>query len=199
MAEIVKYRRTQYLVAAKFQLKYATLILMLVFLTGLLCSYVVYYTMMLSMGDKLANVYPQGRLISIVKSVNIRLFLSLFLITPFVVTIGIFASHKIAGPIYRIEKFLDSMANGDYSSILTLRKNDELMSLAAGINKVQDSLKGTIRGEKLCLEKAAVSLENLKVLTELKTVNQSAVRDAVDKLSGELGEVNRELEKYKIG
>ena len=112
MADATRFRRKRYIVAARFQLKYIGLILMLVFLTGLLCSYVVYYTMMLGMGDKLANVYPQGRLISIVRDVNLRLFLSLIFVAPLVVTIGIFASHKIAGPIYRIEKFLDDMARG---------------------------------------------------------------------------------------
>lgn len=198
MAETVKYRRTQYLIAKKFQLKYIGLILFLVLLTGVLCSYVVYYTMMLGMGDKLANVYPQGRLLAIVNMVNLRMFLSMLLIAPLIVTIGIFASHKIAGPIYRIEKFLDGMAKGDYSSILTLRSNDELMSLASGINRIQDGLKGTIKTEKSCLEKAALSLENIRMMVESKTANHAQLKDALDKLTEELRQISVELEKYKI-
>ena len=102
MEYTVPYKRKKYLVAARFQLKYVGLILILVFLTGLLCSYVVYYTTMILLGDKLANVYPQGRLIAIINAVNTRILFSLILVSPLVVTIGIFASHKIAGPIYRI-------------------------------------------------------------------------------------------------
>lgn len=199
MERAAKYRRTRYLIAAKFQLKYIGLILFLVFLVGTLCSYVVYYTMMLNLGDKLANVYPQGRLISIVRMVNFRMFLSLILIAPLVVTIGIFASHKIAGPIYRIEKFLNNMAKGDYSSILTLRRNDELVSLVSGINRVLESLKETIEGEKTHLGKAAFFLEKLKSIAESSgAITHSQLKDAVDKLSEELREVNKDLEKYKM-
>ncbi|OGW77675.1 MAG: hypothetical protein A3I73_04145 [Omnitrophica bacterium RIFCSPLOWO2_02_FULL_45_16] len=198
MAETAKYRRTRYLIAARFQLKYIGLILLLVFLVGALCSYVVYYTMMLNLGDKLANVYPQGRLISIVRMVNFRMFLSLILIAPLVVTIGIFASHKIAGPIYRIEKFLNNMAKGDYSSILTLRRNDELVSLVNGINRVLGSLKETLKGEKTHLEKAAFFLEELKGIAESGAISRSQLKDIVDKLSEELREVNKGMEKYKL-
>lgn len=198
MAETVKYRRTRYLVAAKFQLKYVGLILIIVFLTGAFCSYVIYYTMMILMGDKLANVYPQGRLISIINMVNMRILLSLLLITPLMVIIGIFASHKIAGPIYRIEKFLDSMANGDYSSILILRRNDELIPLANGINHVLGSVKETVKAERLHLAKLADGLDNLKKVAESKPLNHLTLNDAINKISDELKEVNKELEKYKL-
>lgn len=198
MAQVPRYKRTNYLVATRFQLKYIGLILILVLLTGILCSYVVYYTTMLLLGDKLANVYPQGRLISIVNAVNIRILLSLILVAPLVIIIGVFASHKIAGPIYRIEKFLENMANGDYSSILTLRKKDELISLANGINRVLDAIKGTVKGERSQLEKAYISLEDLRRIAEDKPVDHARLNNTIDKLSEELREVSKELEKYKV-
>jgi methyl-accepting chemotaxis protein len=198
MAEIQKYRRTQYLIAKKFQLKYAGLILFLVFLAGTLCSYVVYYTMMVSMGDKLANVYPQGRLISIVRTVNLRMFVSLVLITPLVIIIGIYVSHKIAGPIYRIEKFLDAMANGDYSSVLTLRRKDELVALANGINRVLEDVKETFKGERAHLERSVLLVEKLKSAAGSKTISHSELTEVAEKLSEELRELNKNIEKYKI-
>ena len=85
MRQAATYRRTQYFIAKKFQLKYVGMILMLVSLTAVICSYVIYYTMMLTMGDKLANVYPQGRLISIVNMVNFRILLSMLLVAPLAV------------------------------------------------------------------------------------------------------------------
>ena len=192
------YKRKQYIVSAKFQLKYVGLILILVFLTGILCSYVVYYTSMLLLGDKLANVYPQGRLISIVNMVNIRILLSLLLITPLVVIIGIWASHKIAGPIYRIEKFLNSMVSGDLSQPLTLRKNDELILLADGINRVVESMKTTIRQEKECLAKTAVSLDSIRRIAHSNPVDQGALENAVERIGDEISRVNLELNKYKV-
>ena len=198
MGENARYRRKQYLVAKRFQLKYAGLILLLVLLTGILCSYVVYYTAILLLGDKLANVYPQGRLVSIVNMVNFRILLSLLIVAPFVVMIGIYASHRIAGPIYRIEKFLDSMAAGEFTSALTLRKNDELINLANGINRLTDSIKTSVRGQKAQLQKTSASLDNLKSVAESQPLDKAMLDNAIDRLSEELNKVNRELDKYKV-
>ena len=198
MKQGATYRRTQYLIAKKFQLKYVGMILLLVSLTAIMCSYVVYYTMMLTMGDKLANVYPQGRLISIVNMVNLRILLSILLVAPLIVLIGIYASHKIAGPIYRIEKFLGSMADGDISSPLILRRNDELMSLAGGINRVIDSVKATVKKERAALESISTSMENLRRLSISKPVNHAALDNALDKLNEEVSVMRTEVERYKI-
>jgi methyl-accepting chemotaxis protein len=197
MPQKAAYKRKQYIVAPQFQLRYVGLILMLVFLTGILCAYVVYYTSMILLGDKLANVYPQGRLISTVNMVNMRILLSLILITPLVVVIGIYASHKIAGPIYRIEKYLNGMANGDISMPLTLRKNDELTSLADGINRLAESMKTTIRNEKEHLSRLSTELDNLRRMAHSKSSDHAAIERAVNKLTDGLNKATAELDKYK--
>lgn len=198
MPETLRYRRKQYFVARKFQLKYIGLILLLVALTGLMCSYVIYYTMMLTLGDKLANVYPQGRLISIVNMVNWRILLSIVLVAPLVIAIGVFASHKIAGPVFRIEKFLGAMSEGNFSEPIVLRRNDELISLANGINKVVDSMKVTIKKERSHLASITSSMENLRKIAETKPINHSALDRTLDKLNEEVSTLNREIEKYKV-
>jgi len=198
MGQGTTYKRTQYFVAKKFQLKYVGMILLLVSLTAIMCSYVIYYTMMLTMGDKLANVYPQGRLISIVNAVNFRILFSMFIVIPIVVMIGIYTSHKIAGPIYRIEKFLASMAEGNMSLPLTLRKNDELVSLAGGINRVMDSMKATVKKERASISSISTSMENLRKLSAAKPIDNIALDQALDKLNEEISVLRAEVEKYKI-
>ena len=198
MRQDTTYRRTQYFIAKKFQLRYVGMILLLVYLTAVMCSYVIYYTMMLTMGDKLANVYPQGRLISIVNMVNFRILLSMLLVAPLVIVIGIYASHKVAGPIYRIEKFLGSMAGGDLSMLLTLRRNDELISLADGINRVIDSVKATVKKEKAAVGSISISMENLRRLATSEPVDRSALDRALDKLNEEVSVLRGEMEKYKV-
>jgi len=198
MQEGAKYKRTQYFVAKKFQLKYVGLILLLVFLTTIMCSYVIYYTMMLTMGDKLANVYPQGRLMAIVNVMNFRILFVMLLMSPIIVMTGIYASHKIAGPIYRIERFLASMADGDFSVPLILRKNDELAALADGINRVADSVKTTLSKEKSDLSRVSMSLKNLKNACEARPIDNSALDKALNELNGENSVLHQEIEKYKI-
>lgn len=192
------YRRKQYFIATRFQLKYVGLILALMFLTAAFCSYIVYYTSMLSMGEKLASVYPQGRLISIVKAVNFRILVSLILITPLVAMIGIFLSHRIAGPIFRMEKFLNGVAAGVLTERLILRKKDELMNLANGINNVVDSVKDSVLKEKECVQKASIEANKLKMIIESNKIDKDVARDLIDKIQNEMLKLTNELEKYRI-
>lgn len=45
-------------------------------------------------------------------------------------------SHRIAGPIYRIEKELDKIIAGEKGTHIKLRRNDELKSLAEKISRL---------------------------------------------------------------
>jgi signal transduction histidine kinase len=92
------------------------------------------------LGEKLANVYPQGRLVGILKQANFVLFMRLLLITPLVGILAIVLSHRIAGPIFRIKKTLDEIIKGDYSKRLHLRNTDELQDVAESINNLMELL-----------------------------------------------------------
>jgi methyl-accepting chemotaxis protein len=154
--------------------------------------------MMITMGDKLANVYPQGRLMAIVNAVNLRVLFVMLLISPIVIMTGVYASHKIAGPIYRIERFLASMAEGDFSTPIILRKNDELAILADGINRVADSVKATLVKEKSDLDRVSTSLQNLRNICKARPIDNNALDKALSELNGEIFVLYQEVRKYKI-
>jgi methyl-accepting chemotaxis protein len=49
-------------------------------------------------------------------------------------------SHKVGGPLYRIEKRADEMAHGQLSGELHLRTGDELHSVAHALNQLSRQL-----------------------------------------------------------
>lgn len=49
-------------------------------------------------------------------------------------------SHRLAGPIYRLEKDLEDIAKGNFSLRIKFRKKDELKSIAEGINRILDEI-----------------------------------------------------------
>ncbi|MDD5613928.1 MAG: HAMP domain-containing protein [Candidatus Omnitrophica bacterium] len=55
----------------------------------------------------------------------------------FTITLTLFISHKIAGPLYRLEKEFKSMAEGDISANFQLRGNDQLQNIAASLNEMK--------------------------------------------------------------
>jgi len=135
-----KMRRKKYLILIKFQLKYIFYILLFLYIGAAVAGYTVYWTTWVTLGDKLANVYPTGRLLYIFRAANITLLLRILLITPIFVLIGTFLSHRIAGPIFRINKYIDALISGDYSQGLHLRKKDELKDVAEKLGKLREAL-----------------------------------------------------------
>ena len=134
------YKRRRYIVKTEFQLKYIGLIVAVMLLSAAISGYTIYYNSWVLLGEKLANVYPQGMLVQIFRSVNMRLFITMIFVTMLCVGIGIIASHRIAGPVFRMIRFLGNVTGGDYSQRLHLRKKDELKDLAEAINKLVDKL-----------------------------------------------------------
>lgn len=57
-----------------------------------------------------------------------------------VLIITLIGSHKIAGPIYRLERSLESIGNGDLSQRIIFRKYDAVDGLADDINSTSEIL-----------------------------------------------------------
>jgi nitrogen fixation/metabolism regulation signal transduction histidine kinase len=65
------------------------------------------------------------------------LFRVVFFSIPLLFVIGAFFvifTHRIAGPLYRLEQTLDRLIGGEVVEVVSLRKNDELGELASRIN-----------------------------------------------------------------
>lgn len=193
-----RFRRIKYFVSAKYQLKYIGTILVFMFLAVGVSTYTVYFTGMTIFAEKLSNVYPQARVVPLLNAVNYRILANILILIPIIVFIGMYISHKIAGPIYRLERYLTDMASGQLMAHVKLRKGDEFGSLAAKINEVTDSLRGTISNQKASLVKVAAELEKVKALTDSKSAGISEIDSKIDKIRGEIVVLERELEKFKI-
>ncbi len=163
-------RRT-YLVKRGFQFRYALIISLFILLTVGIASLTTYLAVFPYLSQKLANVYPQGRLITILRIANIKALFSAIVIIPFAAWFSIMLSHRIAGPWYRMEAMLREMAGGGLTSEITLRKGDELQSLADSLNMVIRNLR----------ERERESIEHTKAMDDLlNTIKEELQKPPVD-------------------
>jgi nitrate/nitrite-specific signal transduction histidine kinase len=139
MAEI--QRRRRYVIKPGFQLRYTGIILIAVFAVAAVCILTTYYSSISLLGEKLANVYPQGRLIVTLREVNMIIIFRVLLSIPLIMLIGILLSHRIAGPAYRIERTLREIGKGNFDVYIKLRRYDELVGIADAINEMAADLK----------------------------------------------------------
>lgn len=64
----------------------------------------------------------------------------------FLVLASMIGTHRIAGPLFRFEKVLNIMAEGNLSDTIQLREKDEGKELAAKINDFNSTLSKQLRG-----------------------------------------------------
>lgn len=191
-----RFRRTRYFVSAKYQLKYIGTILLFMFLAVGMCTLTVYYTGISIFAEKLSNVYPQARVVPLLNMINYRILANILLLIPVVAFIGTFLSHKIAGPVYRLEKYLGDMTAGMLTSHVKLRKGDEFTGLANKINELTDSLRGTLSSQRASLHKIVAELEAVKKMADSRA-NIQEIDSNIDRINGEISALERELDRFK--
>lgn len=78
------------------------------------------------------------------KAVNRSLLPKALLLAVLIFIAGIFVSHKIAGPLYRIERSAAAIRGGDLTVNFHVRKDDEMRSTAHILDDMVDKLQADI-------------------------------------------------------
>ena len=141
MQQPKKIVRRHYIVNKGIQFRYAGLLLLYLAVFFIISLAVIYFSGLNMLVEKMANVYPQARLIEILNTAYLRLAFGFLLLLPVVIISAILLSHKIAGPLVRIKRALTQIVNNDYNVSIKLRKHDQLKDIADLINKLAENLK----------------------------------------------------------
>lgn len=176
-----RVRRRKYFIKKRFQLKISTYFLALVILEAVLISALFLYV---SKGT-LTTAYSQEGLR--IESTFSFFFVS-FILTSLIVgvmiglsalVIFIYLSHRMAGPLYRFEKSLDDVANGNLCHRIKLRKTDQFEKLQDALNdfiKSMDSRVGDIK------RNASVILK----ISKQEKIDKDQLKEDVEKLKDKL-------------
>ncbi|MBI3252329.1 MAG: HAMP domain-containing protein [Candidatus Omnitrophica bacterium] len=137
----VGIRRKKYFVERGLQLRFARFVILYVFIASVLTGLTTFYTTFMMLGERLADVYPQGRVLQIFRSAHTALLVDMLVILPLIFYGSIVFSHRIAGPLPKIYQALKSIGEGRFDVKIILRKHDELKDLADGINDMAARLR----------------------------------------------------------
>jgi methyl-accepting chemotaxis protein len=124
------------------------------------------------------------------ESVNRSLAPKVIILFVFIFLAGIFLSHKIAGPMYRIERSAEAIERGDLRVNFKIRKGDAMRDTAGALEKMIESIHDDIKKVKL----ESVILE--------EKINSLAKDGSIPKQESEylrdiLGGIDSILLKYK--
>ncbi|MDD5680698.1 MAG: hypothetical protein PHI59_05620 [Candidatus Omnitrophica bacterium] len=134
--------RNFFLVQNRLELHYLRLLALSLILPTLLIGGCLYYLIFYLLAEQIG--IPEAvveQLSPVVQKLNIFLMISIPILFVALISIGIFLSRKLAGPIERVEKELDEIIAGNLiSRRLKLRKNDELKPIVDSVNLLLDKI-----------------------------------------------------------
>jgi len=128
-----KYKRRKKLIKPHLQLKLTVTFVGLVALS-LLLQFVLFTNTMTRAALELPN--DSVLLLEASHGILLRdLAIAFLVFLPLTFFVGILSTFRVAGPLYRFEKFLESLQRGERPPDFRLRKGDELHDLAELLNQ----------------------------------------------------------------
>ena len=137
---------------------------------------------------QLLSQQQQDALSKALRSVNRSFLPKAALLGILIFALGIFVSHKIAGPMYRFERSAEAVKKGDLRVSFKVRKHDEMKKTASILEGMIDSLRGDI----IKLKSAEDDLKK-----EVKTIAKNIPREDADNLDGVVKKIDEIIKKYK--
>jgi methyl-accepting chemotaxis protein len=157
-------RRTNYVINKSFQFRFVAFFLILVVLAFLVFSagFAGFYWIRYMAGDNIFSefIYIQRQVrvksesgeevlksemlppINRIELILPPLLINNLVIMVIIAIIGVFFSHRIAGPIYRIEQDISRIISGERNVKIRIRKRDALDSLVHKINQLIMMIEG---------------------------------------------------------
>ncbi|PJC48342.1 MAG: hypothetical protein CO035_04010 [Candidatus Omnitrophica bacterium CG_4_9_14_0_2_um_filter_42_8] len=190
------FRRRKYIIQRGLQFRYIGLVFGLALIASIVTGWTVFATGWYFLGEKLASVYPQGRLIYVLRATNIALIRNLLLVSPLIFILGLLFSHRIAGPVYRITKTLEEIIKGNLGLKIKLREGDELVDLAYMINNLTDNLNKAMITDKDIAIKIEKDLEEIKKLISSQPCDCAKIESIISSIQEKSKELSSSFNKW---
>jgi hypothetical protein len=161
----VSYSRKIFLINPSFQLKLSLYISIIVFITGLIYPitinqiFDVLITKFNLSNPEIAAHYRSQR-----SDVILYLILMHFGFSCVTFCACIFFSHKIAGPMYKLQKYLKSVRDGEAQDRLFFRKGDYFLEIADDVNVTLEHIEETYKNDLVYLSEVNSYIKNLSLV-----------------------------------
>ncbi|MCK9456928.1 MAG: methyl-accepting chemotaxis protein [Candidatus Riflebacteria bacterium] len=184
---MTKHRRRTYLIKTGLQLRYMGIIISTMLMVAFGVGWITYDTSW----SQIANTpdLTLDKLSVIFDSVNNLLLRWIGIFVLVIAALSILVSHKIAGPVYRLEETTKLIASGDLTHRIHLRQGDELRDLQDAFNKMSESLSAMINKDREIIERLVKTSNEIKIKIEGKSLTP----DSAAQITEELNSIVEEL------
>jgi methyl-accepting chemotaxis protein len=164
--------RRKYIVKPAFQIKYLIITVVVVLLTGIIMYSCLWWGMKKDPELVYLSIDTWNSVFRSYTS-NFIIVLAALLIAFGVDSIFIF--HRIAGPLFSIERSIKSLATGDLSTVIRIRKGDELKELATSLQQMTDNLRQMVVEDRQIVD---------EIIKDIDAGKTEGVREKLMKIHG---------------
>ena len=140
--ETAPYQRKKHLIKKDFQIRFIIKFCLIVLAGVILSTALLFFfsqgTLTSSFDDSRLVIRKTG--IAILPAVIYTNLITLGVVSLIMIFVTLYISHKIAGPMFRFEKEIQIIAQGDLSNMIVLRKKDQVKEMADSLDQMRKSL-----------------------------------------------------------
>ena len=190
--------RKKLLVEKSLQLKYMALVLFTII--GIVSVFILtlYFTYWSIITPNLSSIQAQATLDSVFQKLNLFLMVEIPIILIIAALASIIISHKVAGPVYRLQKVAREVAKGDLTQNVRLRSDDELKNLSAAFNTVIENMNLLVSQDKRLIMQLCDLSDSLYSNLKDNKIDQQEALVLIRKLNDLIGELKTLILQYKI-
>ena len=190
---MTKFKRHTYIIKTGLQFRYMGILIACMLTVAIGVGWVIYHTSW----KQIINTPDLSidKLYLIFENVNNQLLWWIIGFIVIIAIISIFVSHKIAGPVYRLEESTKLIASGDLTHRVHLRQGDELGDLQDAFNEMSESLSKMVYKDREIIERLAKTGDNLRKKVE----EEKITKESLDEITYELNSIIEELKLVTSG
>ena len=190
---MTKYKRHTYIIKTGLQFRYMGILIACMLTVAMSVGWIIYHTSW----KQIINTPDLSidKLYLIFENVNNQLLWWVLGFVVLIAVISIFVSHKIAGPVYRLEESTKLIASGDLTHRVHLRQGDELGDLQDAFNEMTESLSKMVYKDREVIERLARTGDNLRK----KVDEENITKESLEEITYELNSIIEELKLVTSG
>ncbi|MBW1701681.1 MAG: methyl-accepting chemotaxis protein [Deltaproteobacteria bacterium] len=146
MSQKRTYKRRHFFVKKEYQFKFILKFCLIILVGSIISTGLV---LLFSRGT-LTSSFEHSKLVvtntatAILPAVILTNIITILIISLATIVVVLFISHKIAGPLFRFEKELKEIGEGDLTKVIRLRKKDQITDMAESLNSMTSNLRDRV-------------------------------------------------------
>ena len=170
----ISYKRRHYFIKKKFQFQFILKFALIMLAGAIISTSLLFFfsTGTLTASFQNSKLVIQDTYPAIFYAVMYTNIITLVLISLVTIFVTLFVSHKIAGPMFRFEKDLKEIAEGNLTQKIIFRDNDQMVELAAAFNHMVGGLHKKIYAVQSEVENIIESVSESKINDHKIIINQ---------------------------